>query len=864
MPFKKIKSRKKKPFDLDSLPSVIFTAGGVTSISAENVEPNLNKGDTAEAKTPSLKRFDGNAYTGGEMTPEGWYTPVIIDLAGIKIPSQHRPALRQHDHEQIVGHTDKVSIDAEGVKVGGVFSGQATHADKVTDPASKGFKWQLSIGANPIRRSYLEHGEETTVNGRVVKGPMVISHETELGEVSFVPLGADGNTSVRVTGSSNSKGLLMSRRALFNKAALKLARDKGLTAAKYSDEEIDKMTEEETKAALKECMSGADQDESPDGGEDADAADDDDMDAADDDDMDAEDDEAPAKSSRGGRRISASKGGKRIKASKSGKRIKANQYGLDDIGDRIAKAQAAQIRRANAIQAAVSRRGVTTIKLNGKTVDLVAHAIENNWSVDRAELYALRAARPGESIGVPGGLVYSTSRPELNEAVFEAAVLQASRHQFKLNDDSFYYDQAPGGGAPIRRISHHLENDARRDFVRAGGSQSVRYSDQVQQAAHTMFKGQIGLHQFLEMSFRAAGVGDRALNFKNEGGIRDAFKAWQFASDRAEFGGGSTGIRAEGASQLSIQNILANVLNKFALQGYLFTEQAWRDVCAIRPVNDFKPARSINLLGDVMYKALGPSGELENASIGDQAFTNQAQPFGRILTIPWTHIVNDDLGILSTIPQKIGQGAGLALNNAIWSLWTAMYAGTVNGDDGNPFWRTTTSAVMGKAYKPNKTSGAGSALSATSLQTVKALFDNQVDPNNNPLGFDGMTPVLLHGPTNWQIVNQLLQSAALVYGGATAALQPATNIWQGRMKPVMSRYLESPSYVNSSTAWWVLFDPVALATIEVAFLNGVDTPAVLQAGPDFQFDRLGISIRGTMPFGCNQQNFRGGVFSAGA
>jgi hypothetical protein len=41
--------------------------------------------------------------------------------------------------------------------------------------------------------------------------------------------------------------------------------------------------------------------------------------------------------------------------------------------------------------------------------------------------------------------------------------------------------------------------------------------------------------------------------------------------------------------------------------------------------------------------------------------------------------------------------------------------------------------------------------------------------------------------------------------------------------------------------------------IEVAFLNGVDTPAVLQAGPDYQFDRLGISIRGTMPFGVNQQ-----------
>jgi hypothetical protein len=107
------------------------------------------------------------------------------------------------------------------------------------------------------------------------------------------------------------------------------------------------------------------------------------------------------------------------------------------------------------------------------------------------------------------------------------------------------------------------------------------------------------------------------------------------------------------------------------------------------PVNDFKPTKSINLLGDVMYKAVGPTGELENASLGDQAFANQAEPYGRILTIPWTHIVNDDLGMLTGAPQKIGQGAGLALNDAIWTLWKNMAAGTVNGDDGNAFWRTT-------------------------------------------------------------------------------------------------------------------------------------------------------------------------------
>jgi hypothetical protein len=193
-----------------------------------------------------------------------------------------------------------------------------------------------------------------------------------------------------------------------------------------------------------------------------------------------------------------------------------------------------------------------------------------------------------------------------------------------------------------------------------------------------------------------------------------------------------------------------------------------------------------------------------------------------------------------------------------------MFGGTVNGDDGNAFYRTTSSTTAGKAYKPNKISGGGSALSATSLQAAKALFDNQVDPNGYPLGYDGMTPIILHGPTNWQTITALMQSVAIVYGGASASLQPNTNVWQGRMKPVMSRYMENSKYVNSATAFALFFDPVALAALEVCFLNGVDTPAVLQAGPDFQFDRLGISIRGAMPFGVNQQNFRGSVYVAGA
>lgn len=775
-----------------------------------------------------LATFTGRAYTGQPMTPEGWYTPVVIDLAGVR-SRQNRPVLRQHDHEQIVGHTNEVKVGPEGIDVAGVFSGQAEHVAKVVEPASNGFAWQLSVGADPIRTEYLEAGEETEVNGRTVVGPMVISRETEIGEVSFVPLGADGDTSAQVNASNRREKSPMFR------AMLKAARASNpVLAAKYSDEDIDKMSEGEAKAALKDCMSADD---------DPPAKADDDKD----DGVDA-DDEPDAESSKSSR-------GSKAKSSKSGKGIGVVvEKAVEKALKAAQRATAAELERQDAIRQVAARYpDVTHIELAGSKVHLQSHAIKAGWTAEKVELEALKASRPGPAVGGP--LVYVTNKPELNEQVIECAILHASRHAFRLEDNGFYEERTPDGKGTIRRVPLHLQRETQADLA-------ARYPDQVQQAAHTAFKGRIGLQQVFQLGF---GRGARDLDLRSESGIRSMMARWDFQEKQA--------IMAEGASNLSISNILANVLNKFALQGYLFVEQAWRQIAAVRPVNDFKPTKSINLLGDVMFKQIGPVGELQNASFGDQAFANQAAPYGRIGTIPWTHIVNDDLSILQTVPTKIGQGAGLALNDLFWTVVAAMIAGSAKADDGANFFNatgagsafhTTTPPGGQVAGRANKMTGAGSALSATSLQTAKALFDNQIDPNGNPLGFDGVKPVILFGPSNWQTATALLQAAAIVYGGAAAALAPNANVWQGMLEPCMSRYVENAKYVNSATGWGIFFNPVALAAVEVAFLNGVDTPAVLQAGPDYQFDKLGVSIRGTMPFGVTQQNFRAAVWSAGA
>jgi hypothetical protein len=79
----------------------------------------------------------------------------------------------------------------------------------------------------------------------------------------------------------------------------------------------------------------------------------------------------------------------------------------------------------------------------------------------------------------------------------------------------------------------------------------------------------------------------------------------------------------------------------------------------------------------------------------------------------------------------------------------------------------------------------------------------------------------------------------------------------------MSTYLSNSSYTGySTTAWYLLADPMDLPVIEIGFLNGRDMPVI--DSTDADFDTLGIQMRGYHDFGVAKQEYRAGVRSKGA
>jgi hypothetical protein len=94
----------------------------------------------------TLPRFRMVAYTGTPMRVAGWRHPVVIDLAGLSIPSQSRPIRFGHDPLSGVGHTDAVRVEDGQLVATGLVSRDTPAAREVVTSARNGFplkSWEL-------------------------------------------------------------------------------------------------------------------------------------------------------------------------------------------------------------------------------------------------------------------------------------------------------------------------------------------------------------------------------------------------------------------------------------------------------------------------------------------------------------------------------------------------------------------------------------------------------------------------------------------------------------------------------------------------------------------------------------------------
>lgn len=450
-------------------------------------------------------------------------------------------------------------------------------------------------------------------------------------------------------------------------------------------------------------------------------------------------------------------------------------------------------------------------KLEATVSDLELQATADGWPVERFELSALRAARP-HPVGMRAG---RTNDAALNGRVLEAACCVA-------------------GGMPAASLER-------------------QYGDQTLQLAHTQYGRRMSLKRLLLEASWANGGTCRFLN--DDGELRQVLHDidWSHRELRADF------------STFSLPGILSNLANKFLEEGFYAMEAAWKRIAKVRSVNDFKPHTSFRFWGDMTYEKLGATGEIRHGSVGEIKYVNAVDTYAKLFATTRKDIRNDDVGALTELPRMMGMGAADALNTLFWTTFLAGLDGY-----GVTMWYTAaTTLANGGSIKKNKLTGTSagatnSGLGLEGLENAKRTFAEQIKPNGVPLG---VIPRLLLVPPALEVTAENFRKfpeVRVTTAAAKNSAYPTGNPFVGMFETVMSAYLgtASPLSGTSDTKWWLLADPAQVPLVEVAFLDGLETPTVQSSEADF--DVLGIQHRGFFDPGVAMQEPRAAVQCDGA
>jgi hypothetical protein len=365
-------------------------------------------------------------------------------------------------------------------------------------------------------------------------------------------------------------------------------------------------------------------------------------------------------------------------------------------------------------------------------------------------------------------------------------------------------------------------------LCRAGGLQTLekQYDDRTLSAVDKRFRGGMGLQELVGICAKQNGWRGSSVRRDLPGALKAAFRGGD--------GADAYGTLALGPSTLAVSGILSNTANKFLREAFMFVEQGWRPITAVRSVNDFKTITSYSLTGDNQYEKLAAGGQIQHGTLGNETYTNSADTYARILGIDRRDWINDDLGAFTQVGKRLGRGGALKFNDVYWTEFMA---------DASTFYT---------AARGNYDDGTDTAFSNDGLVAADIIWQAKTDPDGKPLGVKAKYLVLppAHKIPAWRLLNSQF------FG--TTGEEGERNPFAGAYEAIVSTYLANSSYTGySAAAWYMLADPADLPVIEACFLDGVEMPTVETV--ELDSDRLGVAMRAYWDFGVKKQEYRGGL-----
>lgn len=272
--------------------------------------------------------------------------------------------------------------------------------------------------------------------------------------------------------------------------------------------------------------------------------------------------------------------------------------------------------------------------------------------------------------------------------------------------------------------------------------------------------------------------------------------------------------------------ILIDVAHKSLLKGWETAAENFDQFTSNGTLTDFRPAKRVGL-GDFGYlPQVGEGEEYTYGTIGDEGASVALATYGQLFNITRQAILNDDMHLLTKIPEKMGKAARATIAKLVFALLT----GNAKAQDGK--------ALFDASHKNTITNA---VLDLANIDKGIQLMNGFVNARGEPLAIE---PEFMLLPTSMYTRGlQLIKSASVEGADANSGIiNPLRDI----VTPVKSARLQAADEKS-----WYLINKEA---IEVSYLDGIDTPYMEQQ-QGFTVD--GVSTKVRIDAGVNVIDYRG-------
>lgn len=304
---------------------------------------------------------------------------------------------------------------------------------------------------------------------------------------------------------------------------------------------------------------------------------------------------------------------------------------------------------------------------------------------------------------------------------------------------------------------------------------------------------------------------------------------------QANFGDNMELARQAINSTSTFPAIMSNLANKSVMTGFNEAETTFQIWAGKGSNRDFKEAARVALSEAGNLELVPEGGQFPHDSLSEAAARTKVATYGKLFSLTRQAIINDDLGLFSKIATKYGSAAKRLVNKMVYAQLT----GNVKMQDGVALFDS----------KHGNVAGTGEALSVKAI--AKAITAMRRQKGITGEATLNITPKYLVVPPELEVTAyQIVNSTAAVDGVNSGVINP----YKGRFVVVADAELTDPD------AWYLVADASQHDTIEVTYLNGVETPR-LETRQGFDVD--GIEYKVAFDVGVDAIDFRGVFKNAG-